>query len=273
MMPISFLAASRGRNVSRVERDAVADARQHDRASPICTTKLVSVAPRSSRLNSSILPRLRSQPIQTCSLAFQSAVAVEEKEAVAVSGPNRAVSAAMPSRAAARIAASSGMCSRRRVREVAQDREVDVRIEVGEREHLEVLDAAPSTRSTDVKSVGTMTIVRASAGTPPRKSKRNRRRGWTIQSASRCTRPIGDVAGRNDEQQRSRSRSRQDGRAVVPPRTSRRQRPATAVSGDDARRDTGAPRGAAPAGAIRRPTGARRPRARLRVARPASIRW
>ena len=62
------------------------------------------------------------------------------------------------------------------VREIAEDREVDARIEVAQRQHLEVLEQLRA-RSTLVSSVGTTTIVRAPSGTPPRKSRRGSRRG------------------------------------------------------------------------------------------------
>jgi hypothetical protein len=39
-------------------------------SAPICVEKLVLVAPRNKRLNSSIFPRLRSQPIHACSRTF-----------------------------------------------------------------------------------------------------------------------------------------------------------------------------------------------------------
>ena len=68
-MPISCRAASRGR---RVSVSSVMQYRTSGRIarSPTCSTKLVSVAPRSSRLNSSIFPRLRSHPIQRRSRSF-----------------------------------------------------------------------------------------------------------------------------------------------------------------------------------------------------------
>ena len=46
------------------------------------TTKLVSVAPRSSRLNSSILPRFRSHPIHRPSLLVPLPRAMEQEKAV-----------------------------------------------------------------------------------------------------------------------------------------------------------------------------------------------
>ena len=46
----------------------------------------------------------------------------------------------MPARAAARIGASAGQLARVGVGEVAEDREMDARIEVAEREHLDVLE-------------------------------------------------------------------------------------------------------------------------------------
>jgi hypothetical protein len=52
-----------------VERDAVAHLGQN-RGIADLRTKLVSVAPRSTRLNSSILPRLRSHPIHSRSCSF-----------------------------------------------------------------------------------------------------------------------------------------------------------------------------------------------------------
>ena len=67
----------------------------------------------------------------------------------------------MPARAAARISASRGSVSVGGVAEVAEDREMDVRIEVAERLHFEVRRTARATRSTLSRIVGTITIVRA----------------------------------------------------------------------------------------------------------------
>ena len=67
--PMSSFAVSRG---SRVSLSSVMQYRIPGRMerSPRVTLKVVSAAPRRSRLNSSILPRLRSQPIQRSSDAF-----------------------------------------------------------------------------------------------------------------------------------------------------------------------------------------------------------
>ena len=64
----------------------------------------------------------------------------------------------MPARAAARIASSSGIVARGRVGEVAEDREVDVRVEVAEGQHLEVLEQLAAPRPRWSSSVGTTTM-------------------------------------------------------------------------------------------------------------------
>ena len=62
-----------------VERDDVADAGGHAGAA-VDGQKVVSVAPRSSRLSSCSLPRLRSQPIQRCFALVPDPPAVKQKE-------------------------------------------------------------------------------------------------------------------------------------------------------------------------------------------------
>ena len=76
--------------------------------------------------------------------------------------------------------------SGRRVGEVGEQREVDVGIHVPERLHLEVLEH-DSTASTLVRRVGTMTMVRASSGTPLASSSRGRRRGGASRRRSHWT--------------------------------------------------------------------------------------
>ena len=65
-----------------VQRDHVADRRQHREVARDGSTKLVSVAPRSSRLNSASLPRLRSHPIQRRSPGFHRRSRWKQEEAV-----------------------------------------------------------------------------------------------------------------------------------------------------------------------------------------------
>ena len=69
----------------------------------------MSVAPRSSRLNSSIFPRLRSQPIHDPSRGFHWRWRWKRKKRSPRPSDRRRLRASMPSWAAARIASSSGM--------------------------------------------------------------------------------------------------------------------------------------------------------------------
>ena len=137
----------------------------------------MSVAPRSRRLNSSILPRLRSQPIHA-PLAARSTAA---RGGTGRSGRRArrrtcAFSASMPARARARGSPRRPAASRvGRVGEVAEDREVDARIEVAERQHLEVLEQRVHARRRSSAASGRSTIVRASSGTPSEKSRRGSR--------------------------------------------------------------------------------------------------
>ena len=72
-----------------VERDDVAHAGGHAGRRRRCATKVVSVAPRSSRLSSCSLPRLRSQPIHRRFALVPDPPAVEQEEAVAARRPGR----------------------------------------------------------------------------------------------------------------------------------------------------------------------------------------
>ena len=65
-----------------VEREAVAHATAGSRSRRPAPRSRCRSAPRSSRLNSSILPRLRSQPIQTPSLLVPAPGAMEQEEPV-----------------------------------------------------------------------------------------------------------------------------------------------------------------------------------------------
>ena len=172
-MPIScFRGVARQPRVG-VERDAVAHRREDRRARRPATVKLVSVAPRSRRLNSSILPRLRSQPIHACSRAFQRRARWNRKKRSACSGPNRRLRSSMPARAAARIAASSGSSRDVGVGEIAEDGEMDVRIEVAEREHLDVLEQRRHRR----RRSSAASARRPSCGRRPECAARSRSRG------------------------------------------------------------------------------------------------
>ena len=142
-VPISCRAASPRQPRVGVERDDVADRRRAGRRRPSAGTKLVSVAPRSRRLSSCSLPRLRSQPIQWPSRSFQTPRAVEEEEALvaAGAGPCRAFSRAMPPPAPA---ASNALVVGQRlgggVAPVGQQREAQLVVGVGEIVDLELLD-------------------------------------------------------------------------------------------------------------------------------------
>ena len=98
MMPISCARGVARQARVAVERDAVAHLRQDRQRRRRAATKLVSVAPRSRRLNSSILPRLRSHPIQRPSCAFHWRVRWNRKNRSAAPSPCFALSASMPAR-------------------------------------------------------------------------------------------------------------------------------------------------------------------------------
>ena len=102
-----------------------------------------------------------------------------------------------------RISASSGSVSALGVGEVAEDREMDVRIEVAERQHFEVLDQVA--RALDAVSiVGTITIVRADVGDatevePRQPPRRDEAADQPLQNLDR------QLARRHDRQQRRRA--------------------------------------------------------------------
>ena len=66
---------------------------------------------------------------------------------------------------------------RRRIDEIAEDREMDVRIQVALRQHLQMLEQRLARRRRWPSSVGTTTIVRAVSGTPSAKSRRRQPTG------------------------------------------------------------------------------------------------
>ena len=108
------------------------------------TMKLVSVAPRSSRLNSASLPRLRSHPIQRPSLGFQRRSRWKKKKRSGAVPRVELVDAAA-SRAAT-SASSSGSDGCVGVGKVAEQREVQMRIAVGQEADLEVVEQAEQPR-------------------------------------------------------------------------------------------------------------------------------
>ena len=162
-MPISSRAASRGRRVSLSSVMQYRTCGRHRQVARRDSTKLVSVAPRSSRLNSSILPRLRSHPIQRPSRSFHWRTRWKRKNRSRAVGACLALSASMPARAAARISASRGSVSVGRVAEVAQDREVDVADRRCRAPGPRGARAARRRASTLSRIVGTITIVRAAS--------------------------------------------------------------------------------------------------------------
>ena len=104
------------------------------------TTKLVSVAPRSRRLNSSIFPRLRSHPIHTASPAIPLALTVEEEEAVAAAVGMLRIQGLDAGACRGQNVGVTRERFRRRVAKIGQQREVDVRIDVAKRLDLEMRD-------------------------------------------------------------------------------------------------------------------------------------
>ena len=123
-----------------VQRDAVAHPGQDGSASPSCTWKLVSVAPRSRRLNSSSFPRFRSQPIQAPFARVPLAHPVKQVEAAgrAVAGPRVELGNAAPGRGEDRLVSRHGLGGG--VGEIAEDGEVDLGIAVAEGQDLQVLE-------------------------------------------------------------------------------------------------------------------------------------
>ena len=212
MTPISVRAALRG---SRVSASSVKTLRTlgSTARSPVECEKLVSVAPRSRRLNSSILPRLRSQAMKTPSLGFHWRSRWNRKKRPV---PWRRFKSSMPACAAARIAPSSGMAA-------AEASGKSLRMAkwtCGSRLPSACTSRCSrrcSTPGTLPSSVGTITIVRAPSGTPEPKSSRGMAR------LHERGHDALDEAG-------SRARSRAAGRAGPrrwPPRARRRPRRTT----------------------------------------------
>ena len=104
----------------------------------------MSFAPRRRRSNSVSFPRLRSQPIQQFSDAFQRLRRWNRRKRGLPSGagPCRSFRSAIAARAAASAASSPLSVSSRRVGPVGQEREVDEPFRVGEEAHLELFDLA-----------------------------------------------------------------------------------------------------------------------------------
>ena len=107
--------------------------------SPCATMKLVSVAPRSRRLNSASLPRLRSHPIQRRSLGVPPALAVEEEETVRRRGARSSSSTRRPCMNEQPLVSFAG-----RFRAVGESRESSAKwrcwIAVGEEPDLEIVE-------------------------------------------------------------------------------------------------------------------------------------
>ena len=137
-MPISCFAASRG---SRVSVSSVMQYRTDGRmaSSPTWTVKLVSVAPLQQPVELLDLAAFALPPHPRLFLRIPAPVAMEQKEAI---GVVRAEPPIEVLDAGARGGEDGGVVrqlARFGVGEVAEDREMDVRIEVAEREHLDVL--------------------------------------------------------------------------------------------------------------------------------------
>ena len=156
-----------------IERDDIAHIRRRpavaDRRRP---TKVVSVAPRSSRFSSWSLPRLRSHPIQLLLRLRSTHAGGAAEEALPRRQPVRArrLSRAIPSRAASqqrRVAV--GVRSRRRSSRTASAKCTSPS-GAGEVVNFETLDLL-SMASRVVSSVGTATMVRRCAGTPSRSAR------------------------------------------------------------------------------------------------------
>ena len=153
-----------------VERDDVADVGRQRPRSP-SSRNVVSVAPRSRRLSSCSLPRLRSQPIQRPCASFQTRRRCSRRKRSAPSAVGwRLLSRAMPSTAAASRSASPGVGLRVGVGPVRQQREMDGAAGIGEIVDLQPLDCSSTDARVD-SSVGMATRVRSCGGTPSRSSR------------------------------------------------------------------------------------------------------
>ncbi len=152
---------------------------------PTWRPKLVFVAPRNRRLNSSILPRLRSHPIHSPSFAFHWRVRWNRKNWSVRSGPCLALSASMPARAAARISSSCGIVWAGASR-TSLSKAKWMLASTLPRAWTSRWAISSLTRSTLSKIVGTITMVRASAGTDTSSSRGSRRGGMRLLMI-RCT--------------------------------------------------------------------------------------
>ena len=188
-----------------VERDAVAHLRQ-DREIADVTAKLVSVAPRSSRLNSSILPRLRSHPIHKPSRSFHCRCRWNRKKRSERPSPCLRVERLD---ARARRGQNLGVARQRLgrgVAKIAEHREMNVRVDVAERLDFEVREEirarARRCRGSSARSPSCAPL----AGTRS-SSSRGRRRGGIRWLMMRCTIWIAQLAGRHQREQRRQQRA------------------------------------------------------------------
>ena len=210
MMPIScFRGVARQPRVG-VERDAVAHRRAGSSRSPTWTVKLVSVAPRSRRLNSSILPRLRSHPIHDVFARVPVPLAMEQEEAIGVLGAEPPVEC-LDARARGGEdrprppAASRASASAKSLRIAKWMRGSRLPSASTSR-----CSSSASTAATLVSSVGTTTIVRASSGMPlgEVEARQAARRDRPARPA-RCTSAIARSAGRDQQEQHQRPPARE----------------------------------------------------------------
>ena len=206
---------------------------------PTCVVKLVSVAPRTRRLNSSSLPRLRSHPIHTCSRSFHCRSRWKRKNF----GPGLAAGARVEvfdrgsrrredALRRRRRRASWHRRSRRGSRSESADRD-------SRSQSLRDVRPARRRRPTLVSSVGMTTMVLDSSGTPSESSSRG--------SGSGCTRRLdqllheGDreLAGGNQDEQRG---ERPASRLMRRRSTHRRAPPPAAAPWSSTRSRSGRPR-------------------------------
>ena len=140
----------------------------------------------------------------------------EQKEAIRVAGAEALIETSIPS-ARRRESPRRRAVPRIGVGEIAEDREMDVRVEVAQRQHLDVLQQRRH-RAVLVSIVGTTTIVRASSGIRSEKSSRGRRRGGTAQATTRCASAMAMSAAGISRSSTSAARTRGRG-ALVPERS------------------------------------------------------
>src|SRR2546426_337772 len=164
--------------------------------SPTWTRKLVSLAPRSRRLNSSIFPRLRSQPIHEPSPGFHWRARWNRWNRSVRPWPRQAFKARTPARAASRISSSAGSSA---VGASAKSPRMAkcMRGSTFPRARTSTCSNSSATPATLVSRVGTTTMVRASSGTPAWKSRRGGGPRGATRAARRRARAVADPpAGR-----------------------------------------------------------------------------